>query len=205
MDNGNFVLNALESLSGGDNLIGLRGKSAKVRRFEDVERIRRNAQLDFKVKENEIIERINRTKTELQEIWGKKDFERRQTFTADELSLIAGIRKRLDAERKELGEIRRTLNAEINAIDTWVKIANIYAVPLSILAGLLLSAFFSRRRRPGSSFRFNEELGRILAASLLLLGLGVASVYLTEDRQIEAYENKPVFAGLDKKSTTSGI
>ena len=199
MDNGNFVLNALESLSGGDNLIGLRGKSAKVRRFEDVERIRRNAQLDFKVKENEIIERINRTKTELQEIWGKKDFERRQTFTADELSLIAGIRKRLDAERKELGEIRRTLNAEINAIDTWVKIANIYAVPLSILAGLLLSAFFSRRRRPGSSFRFNEELGRILAASLLLLGLGVASVYLTEDRQIEAYENKPVFAGLDKK------
>lgn len=205
MDNGNFVLNALESLSGGDNLIGLRGKSAKVRRFEDVERIRRNAQLDFKVKENEIIERINRTKTELQEIWGKKDFERRQTFTADELSLIAGIRKRLDAERKELGEIRRTLNAEINAIDTWVKIANIYAVPLSILAGLLLSAFFSRRRRPGSSFRFNEKLGRILAASLLLLGLGVASVYLTEDRQIEAYENKPVFAGLDKKSTTSGI
>ena len=198
MDNGNFVLNALESLSGGDNLIGLRGKSAKVRRFEDVERIRRNAQLDFKVKENEIIERINRTKTELQEIWGKKDFERRQTFTADELSLIAGIRKRLDAERKELGEIRRTLNAEINAIDTWVKIANIYAVPLSILAGLL-SAFFSRRKRPGSSFRFNEELGRILAASLLLLGLGIASVYLTEDRQIEAYENKPVFAGLDKK------
>ena len=199
MDNGNFVLNALESLSGGDNLIGLRGKSAKVRRFEDVERIRRNAQLDFKVKENEIIERINQTKTELQEIWGKKDFERRQTFTADELSLIAGIRKRLDAERKELGEIRRTLNAEINAIDTWIKIANIYAVPLSILAGLLLSAFFSRRKRPGSSFRFNEELGRILAASLLLLGLGIASVYLTEDRQIEAYENKPVFAGLDKK------
>ena len=196
---GNFVLNALESLSGGDNLIGLRGKSAKVRRFEDVERIRRNAQLDFKVKENEIIERINRTKTELQEIWGKKDFERRQTFTADELSLIAGIRKRLDAERKELGEIRRTLNAEINAIDTWVKIANIYAVPLSILAGLLLSAFFSHRKRPGSSFRFNEELGRILAASLLLLGLGIVSVYLTEDRQIEAYENKPFFAGLDKK------
>lgn len=32
-----------------------------------------------------------------------------------------------------------------------------------------------------------------------MLGLGVASVYLTEDRQIEAYENKPVFAGLDKK------
>ena len=86
MDNGNFVLNALEDLSGGDNLIGLRGKSAKTRRFEDIEKIRRTAQLDFKVKENEIIERINHTKAELQEIWSKKNFEQRQIFTADELS-----------------------------------------------------------------------------------------------------------------------
>ena len=199
MDNGNFVLNALESLSGGDNLIELRGKSAKIRRFDDIEKIRRNAQLDFKIKEHEIIERINRTKTELQEIWGKKDFEQRQTFTTDELSLIAGIRKRLDAERKELGKIRRALNTEINTIDTRIKFANIYAIPLSILTGLLLVAFFSRRKQAQSSFHFNNELGKVLTAALLLLGLGIISVYLTEDREIEAYENKPVFADLAKK------
>lgn len=199
MDNGNFVLNALESLSGGDNLIGLRGKSAKTRRFEDIERIRRNAQLDFKIRENEIINRINQTKIELQEIWNKKDFEQRQTFNTDELSLIAGIRKRLDDDRQELGEIRRTLNTEIDRIDGWVKIANIYAVPLTILAGLLLYLFLSRRQRPNGSFRFNDELGRVLAASLLLLGLGISSVYLTENREIESYENKPVFGSLREK------
>ena len=199
MDNGNFVLNALESLSGGDNLIGLRGKSAKTRRFEDIERIRRNAQLDFKIRENEIINRINQTKIELQEIWNKKDFEQRQTFNTDELSLIAGIRKRLDDDRQELGEIRRALNTEIDRIDGWVKIANIYAVPLTILAGLLLYLFLSRRQRPNGSFRFNDELGRVLAASLLLLGLGISSVYLTENREIESYENKPVFGSLREK------
>ena len=199
MDNGNFVLNTLESLSGGDNLIGLRGKSAKTRRFEDIERIRRNAQLDFKIRENEIINRINQTKIELQEIWNKKDFEQRQTFNTDELSLIAGIRKRLDDDRQELGEIRRTLNTEIDRIDGWVKIANIYAVPLTILAGLLLYLFLSRRQRPNGSFRFNDELGRVLAASLLLLGLGISSVYLTENREIESYENKPVFGSLREK------
>ena len=199
MDNGNFVLNTLESLSGGDNLIGLRGKSAKTRRFEDIERIRRNAQLDFKIRENEIINRINQTKIELQEIWNKKDFEQRQTFNTDELSLIAGIRKRLDDDRQELGEIRRALNTEIDRIDGWVKIANIYAVPLTILAGLLLYLFLSRRQRPNGSFRFNDELGRVLAASLLLLGLGISSVYLTENREIESYENKPVFGSLREK------
>ena len=199
MDNGNFIFNALESLSEGDNLIGLRGKSAKTRRFEDIEKIRRNAQFAFKVKENEIIERINRTKTELQEIWNKKDFEQRTTFTTDELSIIANIRKRLNEDRRELSQIRNSLNSEINKIDTWVKIINIYAIPLTILFGLLLSAFFSRRKRPTGSFRFNAELGRVLITSLFLLSAGVASVYLTENREIETYENKPVFTELNKK------
>ena len=70
---------------------------------------------------------------------------------------------------------------------------------MTILAGLLLYLFLSRRQRPNGSFRFNDELGRVLAASLLLLGLGISSVYLTENREIESYENKPVFGSLREK------
>lgn len=200
MDNGNFILNALESLSGGDNLIELRGKSGRTRRFDDVEKLRRDAQLDFKIRENEIIERINQTKLELQEIWSKKDFEGRQTFTVDELALIAGIRQKLQNERRELSRIRSSLNTQINIIDTKIKIINIYAIPLAILAGLLLYVLFSSRRRQRSSaFHFNYELARVTGAGLLLLALGTASVYLTENHEIESYENKPVFKDLPQK------
>lgn len=197
LDNGNFILNSLESLSGGDNLIELRGKSSKVRKFDDIEKIRRNAQLNFKIKEDEIIERINQTKFELQEIWGKKDFEERKTFTADELALIAGIRKKLETERKALSSIRSSINNEINSIDTKVKLINIYAIPLTILAGLLLFAlFFGQRRFKSSNFKFNYELSKVLVGSGLLLGLGILSTYVTQNHEIETYENKPVFKEL---------
>lgn len=199
LDNGNFVLNALESLSGGDNLIELRGKSAKIRKFEDIEKIRRNSQLQFKIKEDEIIKRINQTKIELQEIWSKKDFENRETFTTDELAIIAGIRKKLENERKELSSIRSSLNQEINAIDTKIKIINIYVIPLTILSGLLIFGLIKNRRHSKSStFVFNMELAKILLISLLLLGLGMTSVYFAENQNIEKYEGKPVFAELPK-------
>ena len=102
----------------------------------------------------------------------------------------------MEAERQELSKIRKSLNAEINAIDTKVKIINIYAVPLLILCGLLLFAFISRRKNFSSTFVFNDKLSRLLIGSLLLLGAGIASVYFTENREIESYENQPVFKEL---------
>lgn len=200
LDNGNFVLNALESLSGGDNLIELRGKSAKVRKFNDIEKMRRNSKLQFKIKEDEIIKRINQTKIELQEIWSKKDFENRETFTTDELAIIAGIRNKLENERRELSTIRSQLNQEINAVDTKIKLINIYLIPLSILAGLLIFTLIKNRRRlKSTTFSFNEELAKILLTALVLLGMGILSVYYSESQNIEKYEGKTVFPELPKQ------
>lgn len=199
LDNGNLVLNALESLSGGDNLIELRGKSAKTRKFDDIEKMRRNSQLQFKIKEDEIVKRINQTKVELQEIWGKKDFENRQTFTTDELAIIAGIRKKLEQERRELSSIRHLLNQDIDTLNTNIKLINIYIIPLGILGGLLIFALFkNRRQKTGTRFIINAELLRILLLALVLLGLGIASTYFTESQNIEKYEGKPVFTELPK-------
>lgn len=200
LDNGNFVLNALESLSGGDNLIELRGKSAKIRKFNDIEKMRRNSKLQFKIKEDEIVKRINQTKIELQEIWSKKDFENRETFTTDELAIIAGIRKKLENERRELSTIRSQLNQEINAVDTKIKLINIYLIPLSILAGLLIFTLIKNRcRLKSTTCSFNEELAKILLSALLLLGMGIISVYYSESQNIEKYEGKPVFPELPKQ------
>ena len=75
LDNGNFILNALESLSGTENLTDLRGKTSADRPFADIEKMRRDNQLQFKLKESEIFEKINQTKAKLSEIWNKKSFE----------------------------------------------------------------------------------------------------------------------------------
>lgn len=199
-DNANFVLNSLETLIGGSNLIGLRGKSAKIRKFERIENIRKQAQQDFKIKEQEILDRIDHTKEGLKEIWGKKNFEGRDTFTPDELSIIANIRKNLDSLRRELRQIREDLNAEINKLDTLVKFYNIYAIPLLILMGLLGYALLTHRSilRSNSGFHpfYNRQILFLSLAAFALLGLGGVSVYLSNHQEIDSYEGKPFFPNL---------
>ena len=50
-DNGRLVINALESMSGGANLIGLRGRGVSNRPFLVVENIQKNAELSYREKE----------------------------------------------------------------------------------------------------------------------------------------------------------
>lgn len=198
-DNANFVLNSLETLIGGDNLIGLRGKSAKTRKFDRIENLRKQAQQDFKIKEQEILDRIDHTKEGLKEIWGKKSFEGRDTFTPDELSIIANIRKKLDSQRLELRDIRENLNTEIKQIDTLVKFYNIYAIPLLILLGLMAYALLTRRGKnpdKGSIPFYNRQILYLTLGAFALLGLGIAAVYFGNRQEIDSYEGKPFFPKL---------
>ena len=74
---------------GNDDLLGLRGKTTYSKKFENIEKIRRENSFIYKKKENELLEKINKVQKGLQEIWNKKDFEERKNFTPDELSIIA--------------------------------------------------------------------------------------------------------------------
>ena len=201
-DNANFVLNSLDMLTGDDKLIELRGKSAKERKFEGIESLRKQARQNFKIKEQEILDRIDRTKEGLTEIWSKKNFEGRENFTPDELAIIANIRKKLDGQRQELRNIGKDLNIEINRIDAKVKFFNIYAVPLSIMAGIILYALLTRKRRKNIKNANSFQKGKIIplaSAALLLLGLGILSVYTNNRGEIDSYEGKPFFTGLGDK------
>ena len=201
-DNANFVLNSLETLIGNDNLIELRGKSAKDRPFTNIETIRRKAQQDFKIKEQKILDRIDHTKKGLKEIWGKKTFEERENFTPDELSIIANIRKKLNNMRKELRNIRTELNLEINKIDAQVKFYNIYAIPLLIALALLIYTLIKRHNKRKSLplvFSYNKQILYLSIVALSLLALGCLSVYTDNYLEINNYEGKPFFPKLNEQ------
>ena len=198
-DNVNFVLNALEVLIGQENLIGLRGKSAQTRKFAAIEKIRKQARQDFTLKEQEILAKMDKTKAGLSEIWNKKEFEGRETFTPDELSIIANIRQELDSLRLDLRNIRLNLNSEIDRIDSYIKFADIYAVPLLILLawGLIrLKQRYKKHISGQSAFKINKQLKWLLAVCAILLLGGIYSVYQTDRGEIETYENKPLFPNL---------
>ena len=142
---------------------------------------------------------MDKTKAGLNEIWNKKEFEGRETFTPDELSIIANIRQELDSLRLDLRNIRLNLNSEIDDIDSYIKFTNIYAIPLLIIfiwAFIILRKKHSFSSQTNLTFKINKQMLYLLCFSTLLLVGGIYSVYQTEQNNIDIYENKPLFPNL---------
>ena len=138
LDNGNFVLNSLDVLSGNADLLELRGKSPVIRSFEELEKKQKDILRQFRIKEKDVFDQIEFIKNGLQEIQNKKNFEGRDLFTPDELSIIGKIKKDLRQKRLELYDIRKELNSNLEKTEAWVKFFNIYAIPLSFLVIVFL-------------------------------------------------------------------
>jgi len=201
LDNADFILNTLDSLSGKTDLIQLRGSNNKNRIFDNIEQIRKEGMRNFQLQEKEIFDNIEQVKKGIQEIWNKKNFEQRETFTPDELALIAGMRKELDAFREKLQQTRTQTNSQIKHIETLIKFINIYAIPLLIMFGLCIYFLYKHRSHPKYKTT-KEKISRpvliIGIASGCLLISGLLSVHIGSQNSFEKLLNTPVFANLQK-------
>lgn len=200
-NNADFILNSLDYLSNAPDLISLRGKSERDRSFENIEARRRQNMFNYKLKEKEILDRLDDAKVQLQEIWSKKDFEERETFTPDELALIKGIRTTLDQTRLELGEIRQKLHQDIEHLAMLIKFINIFALPLFLSLVLLIAYALKRSKIPHNPEvrLFNRPLLVLSSGALGILLLGILSVYFSNRSSIEQYEDKPLLPHLSQK------
>jgi ABC-type uncharacterized transport system involved in gliding motility auxiliary subunit len=145
-NNGDFVINALDNLSGSAALIGLRSRATYTRPFTKVEELRRNADLQFRATEDRLEAELTQTEQRLQEL---------QASRSDGNSLLmspeqqAEIQRFLDEQvriRQELRAVRRNLDADIDRLGTWLKAINIALVPL-VLTIIALGVVVVRRRR----------------------------------------------------------
>ncbi|MFM1816440.1 MAG: hypothetical protein RLZ98_3135, partial [Pseudomonadota bacterium] len=144
--NVSFMMNALQNLSGGEALTGLRGRGVKDRPFAYVNNIRREAEQNFRQKEEDLVQKLKETEEKLaglekksaggQVILSEKDKETIEKFRVEMLSI-----------RRELRNVKLAMRQDIDSLDAWLKFANIGAVPLLIGAGALAMGLFRRRRR----------------------------------------------------------
>lgn len=200
-NNADFVLNALDFLTSDDALLQLRGKGLQNRAFENIENLRKQSIFEYKLKEEEIFERIDLTKRQLQEIWDKRDFEDRQTFTADELSLISQSKKRLNDLRRELSVIRLSTASKIERIALIVKLLNIFLIPLLLTLILIIYALIKSpvKEKEKRVFKFNKPLLKMTAIALSILALGLISVFVSNRSDIQKYEDKPLLPQLKEE------
>lgn len=199
-DNANFILNAVDYLAKDDDLISLRGKRMKSRKFDDIETMRKILSLDFKKNEEDIFEKMNKAKLSIQEVWNKKNFEERDNFTADELALISNVRTELNDLREMLGNLRNNAFKTINRVSMLISFFNIWLIPI-IFGLVILSKTIIKIIRSNNfycNFKFDKTLGKLFILCLTIFVLSTISIYFTNRSNIDSFEKKIAFPNVMK-------
>ena len=156
--NGNFVINAVESLVGSNDLISVRSRGEYQRPFTRVAVIQQDAELKFRQKEQELVNRLNDAEQKLLELEKNKQSDDAPVLSLQQRKEIEKFTNEKLRIRKELRQVRHQLHKDIERLESWTKFINIAFMPLVIgIGGLMLGFRRARRRRaPGAD---NEDAG----------------------------------------------
>ena len=139
-----LVVNALENLTGGEALKDLRGRGVKPRPFTVVDEIKRDAEKQFREKEQGLEARLKDTQSKLEGIQQKGEGGN-IILTDKDRETIEKFKTELLATRRELRDVKLAMRTDIDRLDGFLKFANIAAVPLLIGLGALGLALMRRR------------------------------------------------------------
>jgi ABC-type uncharacterized transport system involved in gliding motility auxiliary subunit len=152
-NNADFVVNALENLADAEALIGLRGRGSSFRPFTLVEALRRDAEAQYRAKEQGLQERLKDLQQQLRGIERQGEAQPPAgqggdvALSAEDKAAIERFRSEMLAVRKQLRDVQHALRSDIESLEEKVKFFNIAAVPL-VLGGTGCGvALFGRLRR----------------------------------------------------------
>ena len=144
-DNGNFFINAAESILGSADLMSLRSRGTYARPFHVVEDLERDAAARFQDKERELQERLRETETRLGELQQAREGNDSQLLSAEQQAEVDNFRTEQLTIRKELREVQHQLGQDIEKLGGWIKLLNIVLVPL--LVTIVALVLRQRRKR----------------------------------------------------------
>jgi ABC-type uncharacterized transport system involved in gliding motility auxiliary subunit len=145
--NGTFVVNALDNLTGSNDLISVRNRGHFTRPFTRVNKIRQQAELRFREKEQELLDRLQETERRLVELQRGKIDKSTPILSAAQLQEIERFRQQKIQLRKELRQVRHALHKNIENLENWTKFINIGLMPMLVAVGGIGVAVHRQRRR----------------------------------------------------------
>jgi ABC-type uncharacterized transport system involved in gliding motility auxiliary subunit len=146
-NNGDFVINTVDNLSGSSDLISIRGRATSQRPFTTVDDLRRAAEEQFRGKEKELQQRLSETERKLTELNSGKSKDQELILSPEQRAELQKFLDQKVAIRKELRQVRRSLDERIESLGTRLKLVNIGLVPLLVTIAALAFAGWKRRRR----------------------------------------------------------
>jgi ABC-type uncharacterized transport system involved in gliding motility auxiliary subunit len=147
-DNFGFVVSALETLGGSDELVTLRSKGTSLRPFKKVQELERVAQLRYQAKLDEIERRLEEANARIADLSKQSGGVTAKgiVITPEMQREIEKFQTQADKLSEERRVIRRGLSEDVNSLGRRLQVLNLLAGPaLALLFGLLYA--LARRRK----------------------------------------------------------
>ncbi len=152
-NNADFVYNAVDNLSGDDDLIQVRTRPAASRPFERIEVVRRAAEVRYQDKAQQLQQRLQDLEQKLAGLQPSTASGKAQALSRQQQAQLQLYQREQLRTRKELREVQRQLNSDIEAIGSRLKKLNILGMPLLVLLAAVAIALRRRWRRGGGAGR----------------------------------------------------
>lgn len=144
-----FVINAVDNLSGSNDLIGLRSREKSARPFENVQDLKRETEQQFREKERQLQARLQETERKIGELQRQKEGGNKLILSPEQRAEIERFRAEQVQTRKDLRSVQHELTKNIESLGAILKVINIGAIPflVVVLASLLALIRASRMKR----------------------------------------------------------
>jgi ABC-type uncharacterized transport system involved in gliding motility auxiliary subunit len=150
-DNAAFILNAVENLSGSNDLISLRTRAPDARPFTVVQKMQADAQAQFQTQADTLQQRLKDTQARLHELEqggvGAGQQATGVAVTPEQQAEIDRFKRELVETRTDLRDVQHNLRKDVDALGAFLAFVNIALVPLAVAAFAIVLAVLRRRRR----------------------------------------------------------
>ena len=146
-NNGDFVINSIENLSGNTDLISLRGRGKYSRPFVKVETIRKKAESKFREREKELQVTLEETEKKIRNLQQEQGNEKSYLLNNKLTAEIEKFRNQRLTTRKDLRSVQHDLRKNIEKLGAQLRFINIGLIPLLItLLALVIGIYRANKR-----------------------------------------------------------
>jgi ABC-type uncharacterized transport system involved in gliding motility auxiliary subunit len=150
-NNGDLVINALDNLSGGADLVSIRSRGRYSRPFTRVIDLQREADDRLRVEEAELLDRLAETEASLAELNQTEDGQLLGQVTPEIQAEVDRFNEQLLDTRRRLRDVQYQLTEDIEQLGTRLKAINIALIPVLLTIFLLIVGYLRSRRRQSAS------------------------------------------------------
>ncbi len=147
-DNADFVLSALDNLSGDNDLISIRARRESARPFETVDAMQRRADQTLLAQRTVLEQALQEAKSKITELQRQRDDKGSIALSPEQAKEIAKYRIEESETRKKLRQVRLELSKDIERLGVLLKLINTGLVPV-LVALFALLLYLARKSRQG--------------------------------------------------------